>query len=137
MEDIKAGEYVRTKNGKITKFIIKKNVQIIVGHGMIDFKILGKFENGFSISANNKEELYIEIDKYITKHSKNIIDLIEVGDIVFIQDVLNNDYVYIYDDEMLKAVKEDIEQGLQITEVLTHEQFEKNCYKVEGDKESK
>ena len=55
------------------------------------------------------------------------------GDIVFIQDVLNNDFVYIYDDEMLKAVKEDVESGLEITEILTYEQFEKNCYKVKGE----
>lgn len=55
------------------------------------------------------------------------------GDIVFIQDVLNNDFVYIYDEEMLKAVREDIEDGLQITEVLTHEQYEANAYKVKGE----
>ena len=63
--------------------------------------------------------------------SKNIIDLIEVGDIVFIQDVLNNDFIYIYDNEMLKAVREDIEGGLQITQVLTREQFEANAYKID------
>ena len=55
------------------------------------------------------------------------------GDIVFIQDVLNNDFVYIYDDEMLKAVKQDIEEGLEIRQILTHEQFEANCYKVKGE----
>ena len=31
---------------------------------------------------------------------------------------------------MLKAVKEDIEMGLQITELLTHELSEANAYKV-------
>ena len=55
------------------------------------------------------------------------------GDIVFIQDVLNNDFVYIYDDEMLKAVKQDIEEGLEIRQILTHEQFEANAYKVKGE----
>lgn len=44
--------------------------------------------------------------------------------------MLNNDFVYIYDDEMLKAVREDIEEGLQITKILTHQQFEQNCYKT-------
>ena len=48
---------------------------------------------------------------------------------VFIQD----DYVYIYDDEMLKAVRETIEEGLEITEVLTHELYEANAYKVKGE----
>lgn len=55
------------------------------------------------------------------------------GDIVFIQDVLNNDFVYIYDDEMLKAVKQDIEEGLEIRQILTREQFEANAYKVKGE----
>lgn len=44
--------------------------------------------------------------------------------------MLNNDFVYIYDDEMLKAVKQDIEEGLEIRQILTHEQFEANEYKI-------
>lgn len=133
MEDIKAGEYVRTKNGKITKFIIKKNVQIIVGHGMIDFKILGKFENGFSISANNKEELYIEIDKYITKHSKNIIDLIEIGDILEVYFPIKKINRKIFVDEYFKdsmILNGLISENIIMKSILTHEQFEANCYKV-------
>ena len=47
--------------------------------------------------------------------------------------MLNNDFVYIYDDEMLKAVKEDVESGLEITEILTYEQYEANAYKVKGE----
>lgn len=133
MEDIKVGEYVRTKNGKITKFIIKKNVQIIVGHGMIDFKILGKFENGFSISANNKEELYIEIDKYITKHSKNIIDLIEIGDILEVYFPIKKINRKIFVDEYFKdsmILNGLISENIIMKSILTHEQFEANCYKV-------
>ena len=34
---------------------------------------------------------------------------------------------------MLKAVKQDIEEGLEITQILTHEQFEANVYKVKGE----
>lgn len=34
---------------------------------------------------------------------------------------------------MLKAVKEDVEEGLEITQILTHEQFEANAYKVKGE----
>ena len=34
---------------------------------------------------------------------------------------------------MLKAVKKDIEMGLEITEVLTHEQYEANAYKAKGE----
>ena len=114
--DIKVGEYVRTNRGyiykikRIRKSDISREVYIVRAHG-------------------DNYSFYLRKEN-IVKHSKNIIDLIEVGDIVFIQDVLNNDFVYIYDDEMLKAVKEDIEEGLEITEVLTHEVYNANCYKV-------
>ena len=111
MEDIKVGEYVRTKNGKIDK--VKNNDYYM--------KQYIECEKGLYLREN------------ITKHSFNLIDLLEVGDIVFIEDVLNNDFIYIYDDEMLKAVKENIEMGLEITEVLTHEQYEANAYKVKGE----
>ena len=117
MEDIKVGEYVRRKCGEI---FIATEVNPTLGKEIA----IVKNEHGYRRRIDLTEE----------KHSFNLIDLIEVGDIVFIQDVLNNDYVYIYDDEMLKAVKEDIEQGLQITEVLTHEQYDANCYKVKGER---
>ena len=108
--DIKVGDYVRTKSGKIDIF---------------------KEKDENYMFARCQKNTYWIFD--ITKHSKNLRDIIEVGDIVFIQDVLNNDFVYIYDDEMLKAVREDIEEGLEITEVLTHELYEANCYKVKGE----
>ena len=63
--------------------------------------------------------------------SKNIIDLIEVGDIVFINDFAGYDFVYINDKEMLEALKEDIQNGVEIKTILTHEQYEQNCYKLE------
>lgn len=116
--EIKAGELVRTNKGKIFKVTevnqtLGKEIAIV------------KNEYGYPRRIDLTEE----------KHSFNIIDLIEVGDIVFIQDVLNNDFVYIYDDEMLKAVREDIEKGLQITTILTHEQYKQNCYTVERRKQ--
>ena len=122
--DIKVGEYMRTKNGligKVNKIELKGSGVRFGGEFLTDEII--QFNDGKIYERRVK-------DKDITKYSKNIIDLIEVGDIVFIQDVLNNDFVYIYDDEMLKAVREDIEEGLQITKILTHQQFEQNCYKT-------
>ena len=62
--------------------------------------------------------------------SKNIIDLIEVGDIVFINDFAGYDFVYINDKEMLEALKEDIQNGVEIKSIMTHEQYEQNCYKL-------
>lgn len=112
MEDIKENKYVRTYLGEIGRVIAIK-------------------ENPDRVVIDDCGQIVLIAD--ITKHSFNLIDLLEVGDIVFIEDVLNNDFIYIYDDEMLKAVKENIEMGLEITEVLTHEQFEANVYKVKGE----
>lgn len=76
--EIKVGEYVKTRTGKITKIIKIDKVNIIVGHGTQELQVYCKFENSNYIYANNYEELYEKIKKYIVKHSKNIIDLIEV-----------------------------------------------------------
>lgn len=121
---IKVGEFVRlSRNQGINKIIDEDDDGFLI----LDEMIADEYgDECFEISLQ-------DVDSEITKHSFNITDLIEVGDIVFIQDVLNNDFVYIYDDEMLKAVKQDIEEGLEITQILTHEQFEANCYKVKGE----
>ena len=72
--------------------------------------------------------------KDIYKHSKNIIDLIEVGDIIHIKDVLHEDITYIWSEDYLKALKEDIQNGIKLVSIVTHEQFESVEYKVEEDK---
>ena len=121
---IKVGEFVRlARNQGINKIIDEDDDGFLI----LDEMIADEYgDECFEISLQ-------DVDSEITKHSFNITDLIEVGDIVFIQDVLNNDFIYIYDDKVLKAVKKDIEMGLEITEVLTHEQFEANEYKVKGE----
>ena len=77
------------------------------------------------------------------KHSKQLIDLIEVGDIIkyridnisttletkgYIKGIVD-----IADEEMLQRIKSD--KNYNILEILTHEQFETNCYKVGGEDE--
>lgn len=106
-EKIEVGEYIRTKNGQIDIF------------EEID-------ENYMFIRCKRKTYWIFDI----VKHSKNIIDLIEVGDIVYTYDVLNYDVIYIYDDEMLKAVKQDIEQGIKIKKIWTKEQLKYIEYNI-------
>ena len=120
MEDIKVGEWVRTKRGEICKVL------------------------GISPEVRNETRLYSHkhyyLDNkkgsltrfYITKHNFNLIDLLEVKDIVVMLDTKFNtkDYIFIDDKEMLKAVKEDLKDRCKLLEVLTHEQFEANCYKI-------
>lgn len=77
----------------------------------------------------------------IVKHSKQLIDLIEVTDIIKYR--INNisttletkgyieGIVDISDKEMLQRIKND--KNYEILEILTHEQFEQNSYEVGGE----
>lgn len=101
MDEIKVGEYIRTKKEKIFKY--------------------------------GKGRAYLGKDNEIVNHSFNIIDLIEEGDIVNGQRVLYiekeglviemADYIFPY-----ISIKE-----IKIEEILTHEQYERNCYRLENN----
>ena len=66
----------------------------------------------------------------IVKESNNIIDLIQIGDLVELIDVLNQEIICIWDDEMLKAVRKDIENGLKIGRILSKEKYNQECFEV-------
>lgn len=126
---IEEGMYVRTKNNGVCKLYREFHEESVdVGIGV--FPEI----DGFFI---DKEEInYIEKDD-ILKSSKNIIDLIEEGDYVNGNKVIrietssypedknvniivccgNDDYYFYYNED--------------IKTILTKEQFESNCYKVE------
>ena len=120
MEDkIEVGEYVRNESGyihkvdsfdKLTNFFKDKD---------------GKLKEwvGEDVFGNTIAEI-------IVKHSKDITDLIEVGDIVELVDVLSQEVIYVWDKEMLEAVKQDIEEGQKLKSILTDEQFKINRYEV-------
>lgn len=135
MEEIKVGEYVRTKKGIIAK------VGAIYEYGKREKykRYFTKKNEEFNEGTLIKEHLiYDTRQKYIPKHSKNIIDLIEVGDIIEweykkigyygINEVINRFgtigvYGIEYDDVIsLKYIA--------IKRILTHEQFENNCYRI-------
>lgn len=119
MEEIKAGEYVRTNRGNIDKVIIDYN---------------GRCNN----SNCNRKHISCKYDYYneedITKHSFNIIDLIEVGDIyeVYfpIKKITRKIYVdqYFQDSMILNGI---INGNIILKKILTHQQFEINCYKID------
>lgn len=126
MKEIKVGEYGRTNKGKIFIFAWLENSdekrytnKVLLGNGKI-------FENKF---------YYFDDGEEIVKHSKNIIDLIEVGDIVHTRDVLNEDITYIWSKEYLDALKEDLKNGIELVDILTFEQYTRNCYTVERKEE--
>ena len=123
MEDkIEVDEYVRFNNGEIGK--------------VIDIK-----ENPSRIVYSEYGEIGLISD--IAKHSKQLIDLIEVKDVIKYR--INNisttletkgyveGIVDISDEEMLQRIKND--KNYEVLEILTHQQYMANCYKVGGEDE--
>lgn len=112
MEEIKVGEYVRTKNGRIFK-VKEINEDYLVED--IEYGGLGCF---------------IE---YAVKHSFNIIDLIEVGDIVTVEEVDTKweRTVEVDEEGYIKYLKMYVGKEEKLKKILTHEQYEQNCYKLE------
>ncbi len=109
--DIKVGEYIRTKSGKIDIF---------------------KEKDENYMFARCQKNTYWIFD--ITKYSKNLIDLIEVGDIVEI--ILNEitgktTKVYIANKEQIEAIS--TMNVKMLATILTHEQYNANCFKVKGE----
>ena len=108
MNDIEIGDYVRSKNGSIGK--------------------VTKIEDDKYLYEN--KELITFIGN-VVKHSKNIIDLIEVGDLLFINGFSYYNFIYIYDETMLEDLKEVVKKDVKIKQILTHEQYMQNCYTVD------
>ena len=110
-DGIEVGEYVRTDKGYIFKIDEeKKNLQI----------------------ANFLDAEYGKM----TKHSKQLIDLIENKDILKVK--INKEIIFMGIDEntsdiryeeLIKNIKN---RDYELLEILTHQQFEANCYKVGG-----
>ena len=106
---IEVGEYIRTKSGGIEKLTKITKAPEVTAYWLNQYT-------------------YVE-ETDIIKHSKNIIDLIEYGDILEI--FLNDnkiDRVVVYGD-VLQAIHDDF-IAEDIKSILTHEQYEQNCYKV-------
>ena len=122
---IEVNEYVKTDNGKITK---------IIG--------IDEFIDSTTFYETEDNPGYMDLcNKNIVKHSKELIDLVEVGDYVNgyrVINVINEgpcpsgkcvDIDSSKDSSECTLWEEDIET------ILTHEQFEQNSYKVGGEDE--
>lgn len=127
MGNIETGEYVRIVDGKI---------------GIFDRYSLRKenslYKSPFNcfIKIRNRKTPLQCCEDYIVKHSKELIDLIEVGDIVRIRTGLYSSFMeFIDNEECLLILKEQVKKFWTIEEILTREEFEANCYKVGGEDE--
>ena len=138
-EYVSRTEYIKKYNSNVGYALhvqnsIKKDDYARLSTGKI-VKIIGIRENNV-----NKKAIYYGIydtdwfDSSATENfSADITDLIEVGDIVEIYDVLFEGVIYIWNEKMLKTVKEDVINGIKIRRILTKEQYEANCYKVKEE----
>lgn len=132
MEKIEIGEYVRTKSGIIDKVII-------------DYFGICNSPNCNCKHVSCQYDYYDEED--IVKHSKDIIDLLEVGDYVnghkinHITNITDDEYEIYEEDECyakkgiyLECGDEEgciIIESNNIKSILTKEIYEQNCYKME------
>lgn len=102
--EIKENEFIRTKTGKIDKVI----------------------NNNYYMSQYIECEKGIVDKENIVNHSKNIIDLIELGDFI------NGNKVYKVTNTCIYCIGKAVQNKLtvNIQTILTHEQYERNCYKI-------
>ena len=113
MEEIKVGDYVRSNDGYIGKII------------NIREEDKRKCDTYYSCDNCMASGFY----EHIKKHSKNIIDLIEVGDYVNGERILDitGDYIHTNETDHSKFYLRK-----HIKTILTKEQYMQNCYTVEG-----
>lgn len=117
MGEIEVNEYVRTKDGIIDEVII-------------EYK--GKCNNPNCDRKHVTCKCNYYNEEVIVKHSKNLIDLIEVGDCVngkYVQNIKsdrNGKYILV----LIGIIEEQ-----DIKTILTKEQYLANCYKVGGNNE--
>lgn len=109
MKEIEVGEYVRTKNGVIDK--------VDALYGMIENTVYLK-----------QQSLWFNMD-YIVNHSKQLIDLVEVGDYV------NGELITDKWDTRISSIRSNFSEE-DIKTILTKEIYMANCYKVGGENES-
>lgn len=112
MSEIEVGEYVRTKNGIIDK-VERFSVGCCVWH----------CENGMCIDECNCIGTHLED---IVNHSKQLIDLIEVGDYV------NGELITDKWDTRISSIRSNFSEE-DIKTILTKESYMANCYKVGGE----
>ena len=121
-KEIKVGEYIRTKSGligKVNKIELKGSGTRFAGEFITDTII--QFNDGKFYERRVK-------DKDIVNHSKDLIDLIEVGDIVNGERILDitGDYIHTNETDHNKFYL-----AKHIKTILTKEQYKANCYTVE------
>lgn len=124
---IEVGEYVRFKSGKISKVTEVRYAE--------DYK--KQFEKPNRLLNYIKDKYWLDnqygawTDMTIVKHSKNIIDLIEVGDYVNGKEVAINAKEYLLFKNVGSVVYSETVLPEDIKSIVTKEQFKNIEYRLE------
>ena len=122
MNKIEPNMYVRTKDGYIAKCIYYDNeLENIYG---FDSVVRKSFSDTYDF-------IYCNEEKYITKASHNIIDLIEVGDFVNSNEVIEKDLSFVYTHN--RYGNRLLCKDENIKSIVTKEAFQNAEYRVETD----
>lgn len=110
-------------NNYKSKYIYQRINGIINKYEVVDNYYIDT-KTGLSININNQ--------LLLGRLSENILDLIELADIlkIYIRDDKKHAiYLTIDSQKQLEIIKEELDINM-IKEILTHEQFENNCFKI-------
>lgn len=125
---IEVNEYVRTKNGYIIR--VDENTNIFNLGWKEQYIDMETTRYGFTC------------EEEIVKHSKQLIDLIEVGDYVNGREVKHiamfegfPDYPKLIFVDETHLIPDDTCENDEIQTILTKERYMANCYKVGGEDE--
>ena len=127
MEEIKVNDFVRTKKGRIGKVLLR----VEANSGA---RFFGERLEDTIIELNTYDNLRTDTNS-IRKHSENILDLIEIGDILEIEDYGDISYLGWDKDTTTLSYKdmiEDIKKGkVKLLGIVTKEQFNSIKYRLE------
>lgn len=116
---IEVGEYVRINNDFR---LIALGIGKVITINQDTIYVKNNFELPFAFKLEN-----------IAKHSKNLIDLIEIGDYVNGNEVIDK-YLFAGEKTVLETTGNETNAKClcenDIRTILTHEQYEQNCYKL-------
>ena len=116
---IEIGEYARTNFGEILKITgITSEIEIV--------------DIGKDIKIYKTDINCTILETAIKSHSKNIVDLIESGDFVNGERVIETLVTTNIDGSKLHLIRfpTDVITDNNIKEILTHEQYEQDCYRM-------
>lgn len=128
--DIEVGDFVRTNDGYLGKLIAinKQDYNYLV------------IDTSKNIRNDEYPATYLYLkNENIEKHSKNITDLIETGDILKYRFrglngesiTIVKEYHDVRSNETWLLINGYKLENVDILEILTHEQYERNCYRLE------